>query len=145
MKKQRYIAWVLLVVSIVMLTASVVPHHHHQHILCMQQTEMESVEGCCEQECGESGFHRGQNAETHQHTCGYGCVTKFRIVPSDKDQENVLPFYSFSSLLYTIADVLSVDFSLCETIADFSSFYLHKLQLTCFPHVIGLRAPPFAY
>ena len=33
MKRRRYIAWVLMLVSIIMLTASVLPHHHHREIL----------------------------------------------------------------------------------------------------------------
>ena len=36
MKRRRYIAWVLMLVSIIMLTASVLPHHHHREILCLQ-------------------------------------------------------------------------------------------------------------
>ncbi|MBR5205507.1 MAG: hypothetical protein IKW32_09940 [Bacteroidaceae bacterium] len=57
MKQRRFIAWMLMIVSMVMLTASVLPHHHHQEILCLQH----DVEACeCASHCeGKHHDHGG--------------------------------------------------------------------------------------
>ncbi|MBO5250791.1 MAG: hypothetical protein J6B31_02175 [Bacteroidaceae bacterium] len=141
MKQRRYIAWMLMVVSMVMLTASVLPHHHHQEILCLQH----DVEACeCTSDCPK--HHEHHQHEGHcshsQHTCGSDCVTHFQIVAPDRSVEDVSPDFSFCSLLYTAADVLAVSLSLSDSKAKHSSYFLEKLHATCLPHVMGLRAPP---
>ena len=113
MKRRRYIAWVLMLVSIIMLTASVLPHHHHREILCLQN-----------------------------HTCNAGCVTKFKSVTPDRAQDSVSPDYSFCLLLYTVTDVLALSLRLTEHNTLPYNYYLEKLHSTCLPHVKGLRAPP---
>lgn len=142
MKQRRFIAWMLMVVSIVMLTASVLPHHHHQEILCLQP----DVETC---ECA-SGCDSHQH-EHHQHEghcshgcdgCGSDCVTHFQTVTPERMSNDVAPEYTFCSLLYTVSDLLSIPLPLSESKASHSYFYLEKLHAIGGLPMAGLRAPP---
>ena len=107
MKRRRYIAWVLMLVSIIMLTASVLPHHHHREILCLQHDM--TLCGC---QC--SVQHQQHNSSDENHTCNAGCVTKFKSVTPDRAQDSVSPDYSFCLLLYTVTDVLALSLQLTE-------------------------------
>lgn len=136
MKRRRYIAWILMWVSIIMLTASVLPHHHHQEILCLQH----DVSVC---NCHCPQHHQQNDASDENHTCNAGCVTKFKSVTPDRAQDSVSPDYSFCSLLYTVTDVLVLSLRLSEHNTLDYIYYLEKLHSTCLPHVKGLRAPPY--
>ena len=142
MRQRRYIAWVLMVVSIVMLTASVLPHHHHREILCLQH-DVEACECATHTTGHEHHRHQHEGHGTHSHhACGSDCVTHFQTVTPDRASVDVSPEYSFCALLYTLADILSIPLPLNDTKANLSYFYLEKLHTTCLPHVKGLRAPP---
>lgn len=119
MKQRRYIAWFLILVSIIMLTASVLPHHHHREILCLQHDI--TVCGC---QC--SGEQHNHDVSHDKHTCNAGCVTKFKTITPEKVQNSVSPDYSFCSLLYTVPDILLLSLRLTErnTIPD--TYYLEK-------------------
>lgn len=136
MKRRRYIAWALMLVSIIMLTASVLPHHHHQEILCLQHDV-----SVCSCHCAEHN-HSG-SASDDNHTCNAGCVTKFKSVTPDRAQDSVSPDYSFCSLLYAVTDVLTLTLRLYEHNTLPYNCFLEKLHSTCLPHVKGLRAPPY--
>lgn len=136
MKRRRYIAWILMMISMIMLTASVLPHHHHQEILCLQH----DVKVCA---CHCAAHDYQNSASDENHTCNAGCVTKFKSVTPDKAQDTVSPDYSFCSLLYTITDVLTLSLRLSEHNALTYNYYLERLHTTCLPHVKGLRAPPY--
>ena len=143
MKQRRFIAWMLMVVSIVMLTASVLPHHHHREILCLQH----DVAACeCTSHCTghhhEHHQHAGHCSHGTHHACGSDCVTHFQTLTPEKASVDVSPDYSFCALLYTLADLLSIPLPLKDTRANLSYFYLEKLHSTCLWHVMGLRAPP---
>ena len=141
MKQRRFIAWMLMVVSMVMLTASVLPHHHHHEILCLQH----DVEACeCSHGCTDHHDHHEHEGHcSHgKHMCGSDCVTHFQTLTPDEASVDVSPEYSFCSLLYMVADVLSIPLPISESRANQSYFYLEKLHSTCLWHVAGLRAPP---
>ncbi len=106
MKRRRYIAWVLMLVSIIMLTASVLPHHHHREILCLQHDM--TLCGC---QCSVQ-HQQHNNSSDENHTCNAGCVTKFKSVTPDRAQDSVSPDYSFCLLLYTVTDVLALSLRL---------------------------------
>jgi len=135
MKRKRYIAWVLIWVSMIMLTASVLPHHHHREILCLQHDTT-----VCD--CLYSTCHHQSDAPNENHTCNAGCVTKFKSVTPDRAQDSVSPDYSFCLLLYTVTDVLALSLRLTEHNTLPYNYYLEKLHSTCLLHVKGLRAPP---
>lgn len=137
MKQRKYIAWILVVVSMVMLAASVLPHHHHQDFLCMH-----SKSNTCECNSGYVAHHlEGHCTHGHQ-ACDAGCITNFQSIAPDEVSDDVVPDYSFCSLLYTVADILSVPLPLVESRVTISISYLEKLHPACLPHVMGLRAPP---
>lgn len=136
MKRRRHIAWILMMVSMIMLTASVFPHHHHREILCLQH----DVTVC---DCTCSEHTHPKNASDANHTCNAGCVTKFKSVTPDKAQDTVSPDYTFCSLLYTVTDVLTLSIRLSEHNTLPHNYYLERLHSTCLPHVKGLRAPPY--
>ena len=92
MKRRRYIAWVLMLVSIIMLTASVLPHHHHREILCLQHDM--TLCGC---QCSVQ-HQQHNNSSDENHTCNAGCVTKFKSVTPERAQDSVAPDYSFCLL-----------------------------------------------
>ena len=138
MKRNKYIAWLLVVVSMVMLTASVMPHHHHQEFLCMHS----SMNACdCACESGEHSMNDTSCSHGHQG-CDANCVTNFQTLnPEDADVE--LSDESFCSLFYAWADILFTSSPLLDVKANYESLYLEKLSITCQPHVMGLRAPPY--
>ena len=144
MKQRRFIAWMLMVVSIVMLTASVLPHHHHQEILCLQHDAeaCECSHGCEEYQEHHKHHHHEGHCSHDKHACTSQCVTHFQTVTPDETSVDVSPDYSFCSLLYMVSDILSIPLPLSETKANLSYFYLEKLHSTCLWHVAGLRAPP---
>ena len=141
MKQRRFIAWMLMIVSMVMLTASVLPHHHHQEILCLQH----DVEACeCASGCEtHHEHHRHEGHCSHgKHACGASCVTHFQTVTPDDSSLDISPNYSFCSFLYLVSNLLSIPLPLSDLKANLSYFYLEKLHSICLWHVIGLRAPP---
>lgn len=125
-----------MLVSIVMLTASVLPHHHHREVLCLQHDA--ALCGC---QCTDSQ-HQDRAAD-EKHTCNAGCVTKFKGTTPDRPQDSVSPDYSFCSLMYTLTDILQLPLRPSESKTKLCTFYLEKLHPTCQPHVTGLRAPPY--
>ncbi len=135
MKRRRYIAWTLIWVSIIMLTASVLPHHHHREILCLQH----DLTAC---NCPCKSHHHSDDTPHENHTCNNGCVTKFKSVTPDRAQNNVSPDYSFCSLLYTMTDIWMLSIQLTRHNTLPYNYYLEKLHSTCLPHIKGLRAPP---
>ena len=137
MKRRRYIAWILMWVSMIMLTASVLPHHHHREVLCLQHDIMDC-------NCSCSMHQHQSDAPNENHTCNAGCVTKFKSVTPDRAQDSVSPGYSFCLLMYTLTDILLLPLRPSESKIKLYTFYLEKLHATCLPHVKGLRAPPCA-
>ena len=144
MKQRRFIAWMLMVVSIVMLTASVLPHHHHREILCLQHdaTACECATQCAEQHHGHHQ-HAGHCSHGTHHACGSDCITHFQTITPGKASVDVSPDYSFCALLYILADLLSIPLPLNnDTRANLSYFYLEKLHSIGVLPIMGLRAPP---
>ena len=137
MKRNKFIAWLLVVVSMVMLTASVMPHHHHQDFLCMHS----SMSACdCACESGEHSMNDTSCSHGHQG-CDANCVTNFQTInPEDADVE--LSDEAFCSLFYAWAETLLTPSPLLDVKVKYESLYLEKLSITCQPHVMGLRAPP---
>lgn len=134
MKRKRNIAWILMLVSMVMLVAVVLPHHHHQHILCLHNDV-----SACKCDCGDGKT----NHDTQEHhACEDHCITNFQSVTPDEADEDVTPGYTLCQLLYTSADVLSMQMTWTDTNEKYISYYLEKLHATCLPHGLGLRAPP---
>lgn len=129
MKWKRNIAYVLMVVCMVMLTASVFPHHHHLNFICLQHDW-----ATCEQTCGTARHH------SLPEQCEGGCVTKF-YCPVPSSGTDMLSYFPFITLLYSIADILKLGIP-DEPVKELNFTYiesLHSLTVRC---TEGLRAPP---
>lgn len=133
MKRKQIVAWVLLVVGIVMLAASVLPHHHHAHILCLHNDV-----AACDCSCEGTTHHEA----THHETCNDHCVTNFVSVSPEGIQADFLPNYFICLPYFTLADVLSIPLPISIAIDNQIPWYLEVLYVTCEQHVMGLRAPP---
>ena len=127
----------LLLVSMVMLTASVLPHHHHREILCLQHDVT-----ACEHSCEDETHQDGSCCSHENQACKSCCVTHFRIITPDRVQDDASPDYSTCQLLYSLADILSLSLPHATDKAKIRVFYSERLHPTTLPRVMGLRAPP---
>lgn len=124
-----------MLVSMVMLTASVFPHHHHRELLCLQHDVTE-----CDCEC-PTHPHQHSTSDDNR-TCHTGCVTHFHSLTPERAQDNVSSHYSFCQLLYTMTDVLILSFQLIKHKHLPYNIYVEKLHSASLARVMGLRAPP---
>ena len=93
MKRRRYIAWVLMLVSIIMLTASVLPHHHHREILCLQHDM--TLCGC---QCSVQ-HQQHNNSSDENHTCNAGCAQSRTVF--DRSNVSLLGLVNLNNLFGT--------------------------------------------
>ncbi len=133
MKNNKRIAWMLLLVGIVMLAASVLPHHHHQHILCLHN----DVENC-ECSCEDNENHEA----THHESCKEHCITNFVSVTPESTQTEVCVDNFIFYQLYTLTDILSVPLPISTTVEGYIPLSIEKRYAACIKRVMGLRAPP---
>ena len=133
MKRRRHIAWVLFVVGMVMLAASVLPHHHHQHILCLHNDV-----SACECPCEDMAGHE----TSHHESCEDHCVTNFVSLTPEGGQMDVLPDAFTCLQWYACTDILSVPLPISIVNEDWVPLCMEKLYAACIQHVMGLRAPP---
>jgi len=131
MKWKRNIAYALMAVCMVMLTAAVFPHHHHLNFICLQYDW-----ATCDQTCETAHHHSLPNQ------CEDGCVTKFYCsIPSSGI--DMLPYFPFITLLYSIADILKLGIP-DEPVYELSVTYVESLHSLTVQRKEGLRAPPCA-
>ncbi len=139
MKRRRHIAYVLMAVCMVMLTATIIPHHHHFNFICLLHDQVP-----CEQSCSCCS-EKGCCDMTHHHSlpdqCKDGCVTKFycSVPPSGMD---VLPYFPLVTILYSMADILKLGMP-DESVNEFFP-YIESLHSLTVQRTDGLRAPPCA-
>lgn len=137
MKGRRYIAYLLMAVSMLMLMASVLPHHHHREILCLQHDVT-----VCDYPYGTHSAEEGASAP--EHRCPSGCVTQFHGIQPDPLQETVSPDISFCSLLYAVSDVWLHLWQHAEPPTPPLPPYVERLHAIGLSLTQGLRAPPVA-
>lgn len=130
MKQRRFTAWFLMLVSIVMLTASTLPHHHHFGRICLQQ-DLTECTSCC--------ASSSQNSEKGT-SCKVCCVTKFKCSTPD-NRDDVQPHFTQVIVLFTEA-IISELFTPDEQTHQYNSYYFDSLHSIRITHSIGLRAPP---
>lgn len=131
MRQKRFISYFLMLVSIIMLTASTLPHHHHYGKICMQHDLTEDTS------CTSSS--QKQNKGTSCKVC---CVTNFKCSVPD-NQNHVQPCFAHVVTLFTEA-IINELFTPEEQTHQYSSYYFESLHSTRITHSIGLRAPPFS-
>lgn len=135
MKLQRHTAYLLLVVSILMLGVPVVPHHHHTGgLLCMRNDE---GRGGCQNRDGQ--------ADTPEHCCCHtGCITThfFQQRPTvDTGWQHPAPAGDacFLPSLLAILPEAAPDVSRRQ---GHTFHYIESLHGTLIARAKGLRAPP---
>lgn len=129
MKHRRLISWFLMLVSIVMLTASVLPHHHHHGRICLQHDLTENAS------CTSSSQNQDNGS-----SCKVCCVTRFKCsVPSNHDY--VQPHFTHVVTLFTEAIIFELFTPIAQT-HQYNSYYYESLHSTRITRSIGLRAPP---
>lgn len=132
MKKRRNIAWLLIAVCMVMLTATIVPHHHHNARLCVQHHEMSSCCPICQHEAQKDAAHK----------CDTSCITVFQSVKPNIDLTHISPqVFQLLPQLFLFQEIDSL-FLNYEKLHDFPDFYLEGLHSIRILHSHGLRAPP---
>ncbi len=139
MKKERWIAYMLLGVSFVMLVASVFPHHHHADGICM----LNDVPAFCSA-CSGDGLSQACDCGCHHSRttgCADDCVTKF-ICSAPVPIQHLSPDFTLITLFCFAADLLMQE-RLFET-SDAYSPYVESLHGIDWVTSGGLRAPPCA-
>lgn len=143
-QKNRYIAYLLIVVSIIMLAASVFPHHHHWDEFCLLQCDNKACHGSgdCNDErhdfCHDSSHSHHHGLNDSNSDCKHDCVTYFSF-QLPQGNNDLLPYGLPMAFLYFV-----FDFNLPETIVfnplDVYQEHLHSVLWVI--HGGGLRAPP---
>lgn len=129
MKQRSFISWFLVLVSIVMLTASALPHHHHYGRICLQHDLTEDTS------CESSSQNHDKGS-----SCKVCCVTKFKCsVPHNHDY--VQPHFSHVVTLFTETVIFEL-LTPVEQTHQYNSYYYESLHSTRITRSIGLRAPP---
>lgn len=134
MLKQKYISYLLLLFSVLMLAIPVMPHHHHANGLICVKNDVHA--DCCHQ--------HNNNAHEHNHGCeNTGCITThfFQQLPSNNEQESHI---NDVQLLEYIAPYILSYLSPNNPKIHFDYGYREPLHGTQLPYIKGLRAPPCA-
>ena len=129
-------SYFLLVVSILMLVASVFPHHHHDLYFCVAH----DLETCpASVECPDHLHHTG---DEDNHACTSSCVTHFAFSAPDSHGTDLSPAYSYSLLIYPFLLTLERLSSFENDLPCPYSVYIERLHARHFVASSGLRAPP---
>lgn len=146
MKQRTNISWFLMIVSLIMLTASVFPHHHHQALLCLQHDLVETVHECSSNSSCNHNHTTSENkacdGETTGTECNDCCITVFRCSEPDDSYDSMDPQYTLESILFTLANIYFLPLQSEEAKADHYTFYHETLHSNYFAKALGLRAPP---
>ncbi len=169
MKKEQWIAYMLLGVCFVMLVASAFPHHHHAGGICMLNdvpafcSACNGNDRCCDEAsraCCATGHctHHASDCtcpacegtspacdcgchHSRPMGCADDCVTKF-ICSAPAPVQHLSPDFTLITLFYFAADLLTQE-RLFETSDAYTPYVesLHGIDLVTNG---GLRAPPCA-
>lgn len=138
-KRCRFITYLLLVVSMVMLAANALPHHHHWGEFCMAMCEADEAG---HEHCHHMPTDANQSHHHHGETeCCDGCVTNFRCPqpPSGNGVSSMAEYAIPIDFLRTI-----IDFLLPERELPTPGFrYAERLPQNVVRGSVPLRAPPF--
>lgn len=134
MIRQKYISYLLLLFSVLMLAIPVMPHHHHANgQICMKD---DVHTHCCQ--------HHDNDAEEHRHGCeDTGCIAThfFQQRPANNEHEWYIDNVQLAECIIPhILSYLTPDIQ--ENHIDYG--YRESLHGTQPPYVKGLRAPPCA-
>ena len=104
-QQRKYIAFLLIAVSMIMLAASVFPHHHHWHQICMQTAETHACD-----DISEHAVCQHDHSHSADGDCTADCITKFNLQRSQ--QNNPILHYALpvTSLFFSyLFEPLEID------------------------------------
>lgn len=132
MTKRKYISYLLLLFSMLMLTIPVMPHHHHANgQICMKD---DVHTDCCHQ--------HNNDAKEHNHGCeDTGCITThfFQQLPSNNEHESHIVDVQPVEYILSYIPIL---FALENPKNHIDYGYRESLHDTRILFAKGLRAPP---
>ncbi|HIY88958.1 MAG TPA: hypothetical protein H9824_09670 [Candidatus Bacteroides pullicola] len=130
MKPQRHAAYLLLLLSILMLGVPVIPHHHHADgVLCMKN---DVQAGCCSPAPDEAEGHC---------CCDTGCPAA-HFFQQRPDAGPDIPLPLSNDILFLPTELLALLISHSPGQSPSTPFYIESLHDTLFTRATGLRAPP---
>ena len=130
MKPQRHAAYLLLLLSILMLGVPVIPHHHHADgVLCMKN---DVQAGCCTPAPDEAEGHC---------CCDTGCPAA-HFFQQRPDAGPDIPLPLSNDILFLPTELLALLISHSPGQSTTTPFYIESLHDTLFTRATGLRAPP---
>lgn len=134
--KHSFKTYCLLIVSILMLVASVFPHHHHEERFCLNA----DLETCCPSQAAGNEDHTTKGCENH--ACHADCITHFSFSSQHDRHIDVTPDYSFYSFIYPLLNVLERFTFHNNEAKEAYSIYIEKLHSRYCVTTGNLRAPP---
>lgn len=134
--KHSFKTYCLLIVSILMLVASVFPHHHHEERFCLNA----DLETCCPSQSAGNEDPTAKGCENH--ACHADCITHFSFSPQHDRHIDVTPDYSFYSFIYPLLNVLERFAFHNNEATEAYSIYIEKLHSRHCVTTGNLRAPP---
>lgn len=130
MKTDRHAAYLLLLLSILMLGVPVIPHHHHADgVLCMKD---DVHAGCCTPTPDEAGGHC---------CCDTGCIST-HFFQQRPDTSPDIPQPLSCDMLFLPAELLADLLPRHSTGHSLTPIYIESLHGTSLTRATGLRAPP---
>lgn len=130
MKTDRHAAYLLLLLSILMLGVPVIPHHHHADgVLCMKN---DVHAGCCTPMPDEAGGHC---------CCDTGCIST-HFFQQRPDTSPDIPQPLSCDMLFLPAELLADLLPRHSIGHSLTPIYIESLHGTSLTRATGLRAPP---
>ena len=130
MKTDRHAAYLLLLLSILMLGVPVIPHHHHADgVLCMKD---DVHAGCCTPTPDEAGGHC---------CCDTGCIST-HFFQQRPDTSPDIPQPLSCDMLFLPAELLADLLPRHSISHSLAPIYIESLHGTSLTRATGLRAPP---
>ena len=133
MKKRQHIAYILLLISLIMLAIPVIPHHHHADGMICMKNDIAA-------DCDESCCHHPLGGHC---CCDTGCMTTHFVqnTPHSSDEACSHPdaLWTATLLFNPISKLLTTPES---DVSGQECIYLESLHGTFIIRATGLRAPP---
>ena len=128
----------LVLVSILVLMASVFPHHHHGERICLKNDIEQSCTTCSDKETAKE--HARHSSSDAGNACKTNCIThllQYDIVKGLSIDSGI----SLFTLVFILSDITYYFFS--GTSSEYESQFIKQLLPQYFAAIRGLRAPPY--
>lgn len=134
-----------MIVSMIMLTASVFPHHHHRDLLCLQHDLTPAASDCTNTESCSHNHATDKNGcsdDNKSSQCEPCCITKFHFSEPDHSYDLMEPYCLLDSTLFSHINIYLLPLYREESYINHYTYYHEKLHSRHLAEAVGLRAPP---